>query len=58
MIYDATFWEAEIEVDAILSYNWLLRNKVGVFPHHKALALDTFNYMEYNVETEGSQRKF
>ncbi len=41
MIQDAKFQEAEIEVDAILSYDLLLKNKVGVFPHHKALALDT-----------------
>ncbi len=43
MIYDAKFWESEIEEGAILSYDWLLRNKVGVFPHHRALALDTSN---------------
>ena len=43
MVYEATFWEADIEIDAILSHSWLLENKIGVFPHHKALALDASN---------------
>ena len=29
--------------DAILSHSWLLENKIGVFPYHKALALDASN---------------
>jgi hypothetical protein len=40
LIFDVTFWEAEIEVDAILSHPWLFENKIGVFPHHNALAVD------------------
>ena len=35
----AVFYEADIRVDAILSYPWLVRNKIGVFPHLRALAL-------------------
>ena len=43
LVYKATFWEADIEMDAILSHSWLLENKIGVFPHHKALELDSSN---------------
>ena len=28
--FDVTFWEADIEVDAILSHSWLFENKIGV----------------------------
>ena len=38
--YDATFYEADIKVDAILSYPWLCENGIGLFPHHHALCLD------------------
>jgi hypothetical protein len=38
--FQAEFYAAEIEVDAILSYPWLRENGVGVFPHHDALAKD------------------
>ena len=34
----ATFHEAEIQVDAILSYPWTEEAKIGVFPHLEALA--------------------
>ena len=40
IFYEAEFFGAEIEVDAILSYPWLMKNQVGVFPHHEALAKD------------------
>ena len=36
---NATFAEADIRVDAILSFPWLVRTKIGVFPHLRALAL-------------------
>ena len=36
----ATFYEAEIKVDAIISYPWLLENKLGVIPHRRALAME------------------
>jgi hypothetical protein len=35
----AEFFEADIHVDAILSYPWLEKNQLGVFPHMKALAV-------------------
>ena len=34
------FFEGDIKVDAILSYEWLLKNEVGIFPHHGALVVD------------------
>jgi hypothetical protein len=33
------FYEADIRVDAILAFPWMVRNQIGVFPHLKALAL-------------------
>ena len=36
---NATFVEADIRVDAILSFPWLVKTKIGVFPHLRALAL-------------------
>ena len=36
--HEATFFEADIRVDAILSYPWLVENGLGVFPHLKALS--------------------
>ena len=36
----AVFYEAEIHVDAILSYPWMVEHKIAVFPHKRALALD------------------
>ena len=36
----ADFLEAEIKVDAILSYPWMVKMKIGVFPHKGALILD------------------
>jgi hypothetical protein len=35
----AMFYEADIKVDAILSYPWMAENRIGVFPHLEALAL-------------------
>ena len=35
-----TFFEADIRVDAILSYPWMAQNQIGVFPHLKAMALE------------------
>ena len=34
----ATFHEADIQVDAILSHPWLEEKKLGVFPHLRSLA--------------------
>ena len=36
----AVFYEAEIHMDAILSYPWMVEHKIAVFPHKRALALD------------------
>ena len=36
----ADFYLARLDGDAILSYPWLLENKIGVFPHRGALALE------------------
>ena len=35
----ASFYEADIRVDAIISYPWLEKNGIGIFPHLKALAV-------------------
>ena len=34
----ATFYEADIQVDAIIGFPWLHRTQIGIFPHHNALA--------------------
>lgn len=34
----ATFYEADITVDAILSFPWMQEKKIGIFPHLYALA--------------------
>ena len=34
------FYEADIRVDAILSFPWMSKNKIGVFPHLRAMALE------------------
>eukprot|EP00667_Euglena_gracilis_P000113 EG_transcript_113 len=39
--YEVEFYEANIKVDAILSYPWLAEAKLGIFPHHKALVKDS-----------------
>jgi hypothetical protein len=39
--FSVEFYEANIRVDAILSYPWLSQAKLGIFPHHKALVLDS-----------------
>jgi hypothetical protein len=39
--YEVEFYEANIKVDAILSFPWLAQAKLGVFPHHRALVLET-----------------
>jgi hypothetical protein len=37
---EGEFYEADIKVDAILSFPWLLSNHIGIFPHLGALAKD------------------
>ena len=41
VIFHATFFEAAIQVDAILRYPWMRSKELGVFPHKRALALET-----------------
>ena len=41
--FGATFYEADIKVDAILSYPWMVQEKMGVFPHKSALAVEMPN---------------
>ena len=38
--YGAICYEADIAIDMVLSYPWLAQNKIGVFPHHRALVVD------------------
>ena len=40
MEFGASFFEAEINVDAIISFSWMAQHKIGVFPHKRALAID------------------
>ena len=39
--FSGEFYEADIKTDAILSFPWMAENQVGIFPHHRALAMDT-----------------
>ena len=34
---DGEFYSADIHVDAIISFPWLVKNRLGVFPHLRAL---------------------
>ena len=40
MKFGAVFYEADIHVDAILSFPWMVEHKIAVFPHKRALAID------------------
>ena len=40
MNFPADFHEAEIQVDARISYPWMVDHQIGVFPHKRALAID------------------
>ena len=37
---NAEFYEADIKVDAILSYPWMVDNEIGVLPYRKALVIE------------------
>ena len=39
--FEVEFYEANIKCDAILSFPWLAQAKLGIFPHHKALVMDS-----------------
>ena len=34
---DGEFYSADIHVDAIISFPWMMKNRLGVFPHLRAL---------------------
>ena len=55
--FQAEFYEAEIGVDAILSFPWMAQHKIGVFPHHQALALEepVFTLL-FGLRNESSHR--
>ena len=44
-LFEGEFYEANIDVDMILSYPWLRENRLGVFPHHNALAIDEPHFL-------------
>ena len=58
MEFEVEFYEANIKVDAILSYPWLSEAKLGIFPHHKALVLDSpgLNFL-YGVRDHQKMRR-
>ena len=53
------FYEADIKLDAIISYPLLRKNKIGIFPHHNALAMDSpvFTLLFPEGERQNPQRK-
>ena len=55
--YGVEFYEADIKVDAIISYPWLAKAGLGIFPHHKALAMDNPNLVLL-FGTRGVRRKW
>ena len=56
--FEAEFYEAVISVDAILSFPWMADHKIGVFPHHQALALEepVFTLL-FGLRNEGSRER-
>ena len=46
---DAEFYDGDIKVDAILGFDWLRKNQVGVYPHASGLELENGN-MVYLVD--------
>jgi hypothetical protein len=56
--FPAEFYEAEISVDAIVGHPWMAHHKIGVFPHHQALALEEPQFTHlFGAENRGSSRK-
>ena len=54
--FDALCYEADINVDLILSYPWMRENKIGIFPHHRALVMDEPRLMLlYGLQDEEDQ---
>ena len=55
--YEAECYEADINIDVILSYPWMCKNKIGIFPHHKALVVDDPRLMLLYGEENGEKRE-
>ena len=61
---NAEFYEADIKVDAILSYPWMVDNEIGVLPYRKALVVEhpclthLFGLDEITEIKKGKQPKF
>ena len=53
--YPALCYEADISVDLILSFPWMHENRIGVFPHHRALVVDEPKLMLLFGEKEKGQ---
>ena len=47
MNFEATCYEADISIDLILSFPWMAKHKIGVFPHHKALVVDEPDFCSF-----------
>lgn len=52
------FHEADIQVDAIIGYPWLYFCKVGIFPHHNALAVENPFTLLYGLPQTSRQDIF
>ena len=55
MKFSAICYEADISVDLILSFPWLEKNKIGVFPHPRALVVDEPRLLLLFGETDRTQ---
>ena len=47
----AFFYEADIQVDEVLGYGWMVEFQIGVFPHNHALVLDRPLTLLYGLGT-------
>ena len=55
---EGEFYESEIRVDMILSYPWMVKNKIGIFPHHKALVVDEPKFaLLFGVPTKKDEKR-
>ena len=57
-MFKGDFYEAAIEMDMILSYPWLRENRLGVFPHRNALAMDEPNFQLVMGKNPKKSKKF
>ena len=50
----ASFYEADIVCDGIISYSWLEKNQLSIFPHRNFLMLEDreFSYWLFGGELE------